>query len=85
MAPAEVTSFLRKKLFLTIFEFDIKISEFDFGVLKSSIWKHTTLCDMAVFLPLFSRNFHNQEFNLQVCYFVHICWDIPSEKTGLRQ
>ena len=30
-------------------EFDFETSELDFEVLKSSIWKHTTLCDKGVF------------------------------------
>ena len=30
-------------------EFDFTTSELDFEVSKSSIWKHTTLCDKGVF------------------------------------
>ena len=62
-------------------------SELDFEVSESSIWKHTTSCDKGVFSsivisqllrPILSSHFHR-------FVIVSICWDIPSEKTGLWQ
>ena len=65
-------------------EFDFETSELDFEASKSSIWKHTTLCDKGVFSYIILQLRRPVELKFsQVCYFMHICWDTASEKTGL--
>ena len=64
-------------------EFDFETSYLEFEVSKSSIWKHTTSCDKDVFffhslLATFTTNWAQYVI---LC----ICWDTPSEKTGLWQ
>ena len=72
-APSEITSFLRKKIFLTEqFEVDFETSEFDFEVSKPSIWKHTTSCDKGVFSSIIILQLRQPiEFKFsQFCYFM---------------
>ena len=46
----------------------------------------TQRCDKVFFLPLFSRNFAIQlSSNFHRFVILCICWDTPSEKTGLWQ
>ena len=68
-------------------EFDFETSDLEFEVSKSSIWKHTTSCDEGVFLlSLLSRNSDDQSSsNVHKFVILCICWDTPSEKTGLWQ
>ena len=67
-------------------EFDFETSVIELEVSKSNIWKHTTLCDNGVFLTLISRNFDDQlSSNVHRFVILCICWDTPSEKTGLWQ
>ena len=55
-------------------EFDFETSTLEFEVSKSSIWKHTTLCDKGVFsFIIISRLRWPIELNFsQVFYFVHM-------------
>ena len=68
-------------------EFDLENSELDFEVSKSSIWKHT----MIVWQGCFFFHYYLATSTTtwaQIFYrFVSscICWDTPSEKTGLWQ
>ena len=67
-------------------EFDFETSDLEFEVSKSSIWKHTTLCDKGVFSFILSRNFDDQlSSNFHRFVILCICWDTPSGKTGLWQ
>ena len=67
-------------------EFDFETSSLELEVSKSSIKKHTTLCDKGVFLSLLSRNFDDQlSSNFHRFVILCICWDTQSEKTGLWQ
>ena len=68
-------------------EFDIETSDLELEVSKSSVRKHTTLCDKDVFfLSLLSRNFDDWlSSNFHRFVILCICWDTPSEKTGLWQ
>ena len=76
---------MRKHYILTviIFEFEFETSA---EVSNSNIWKHTTSCDKAGFsFIILSQLRWPIEFKFsRVCYFC-ICWDTPSEKTGLWQ
>ena len=68
MAPSEVTQFLRK----TFNEFDFETSDLEIEVLKSSVWKHTTLCDKGVFSFIIISQLRRRiklKFS-QVCYFM---------------
>ena len=47
-APSEVEYFLGGKK-VVLYDFDFETSDLEFEVSKSSIWKHTTLCDKGVF------------------------------------
>ena len=56
-------------------EFDLETSELDFGVSKSRIWKHTTLCGKGVFSFIINISQLRRPIELkftQVCYFMHI-------------
>ena len=67
-----------------IFEFNFETSELDFEVPKSSIWKHTTSCEKRACFFFF----HYYLATLTTFYrfvILCICWDTPSEKTGLWQ
>ena len=69
-------------------EFDFEASELDFDVSKSSIWKHTTLCDRlgVFFLSLISRNLDGQlSSNFHRFVILCICWDTTSVKPGIWQ
>ena len=68
-------------------EFDLETSDLEFDVSKSSIWKHTTLCDNGVFLSFISLNFDDQ-LSSNVYRFVILCIlcrHTQAEKTGLWQ
>ena len=67
-------------------EFDFETSDLEFEVSKSSIWKHTTPCDKGdFFLLLLSRNFDDRLSSNFHRFILCICWDTPSEETGLWQ
>ena len=54
-------------------KFGFKITDLEFVVSKSSIWKHTTLCNKGVFsLIIISQLWKPVELKCsQVCYFMH--------------
>ena len=66
-------------------EFDFETSDLEFEVSKSSLWKHTSLCDKGVlFFHSYLATWQPIELKLsQVCYFMHMLRS--SAKTGLRQ
>ena len=75
-----------KKKKILFHQFDFETSDLEFEVSKSSIWKHTTLCDKGVFsfinisqlrLPI------ELKFS-QVCYFMYML-RYPTVKTSLWQ
>ena len=70
MAPSEVTQFSRKYFSMNL----------DFEVSKSSFWKHTTSCSFIV-----SQLRQPIELKFSQACILCICWDTPSEKTGLWQ
>ena len=70
--PLKWRTFRERSNFPRIWFRDLRI---DFEVPKSSIWKHTTSCDMNVFsFIIISQLRRPIEFKLsQVCYFMHTC------------
>ena len=71
-------------------ELVFETSDLELEATKSSI-KHTTSCYQSPLQDVFSFIIISQlwwpielKFS-QVCYFMHICWDTPSEKAGLWQ
>ena len=83
--PLKWRSFWERSNFTRIWFRDLRFIEFE--VSKSSIWKHTTSSDKGVFfLSLLSRNSDDQSSsNFHRLVIFCICWDTPSETTGLWQ
>ena len=73
MAPSDIMSFSRKKLFLTLW----------FGVLSIWFWGLTPVVWQGFFfLSLLSHNFKDQlSSNFYRFVIWCMCWDTPSEKT----
>ena len=70
---------------VTFDELDFETSYLDLEVLKSSIWKHTTLCDKGVFSFIIMSQLR-QPIDLkfsQVCYFIHMLRYIEWEDWSL--
>ena len=68
-------------------ELDFETSELDVEVSKSSIWKHTTACARVCFFFNYYLTGSATNYWAQIVTWcvVCICWDTPSEKTGLWQ
>ena len=66
-------------------EFDFETLDLEFEVSKSSIWKHTTLCDKRGFCFIIISQLRRHELKFsQVCYFMHML-RYTNEKTGFWQ
>ena len=66
-------------------KFDFEISALGFEVLKSTIWKHKTFfCDKGVFsFVIIKQLWQTIISNFHRFIILGICWDTPSEKTGV--